>query len=125
MSSLDALDAKIVLLFAQEPKIGVLGASRRLRVARGTVQARLDRLEAQGVVTGWAPSLDPVALGFPVSAFATLEITQAGGHQPVASPPCWSEKTIMWGCRPTRPARPIQIPMIVYSLSVQADQRAA
>jgi DNA-binding Lrp family transcriptional regulator len=53
-------------------------------VARGTVQARLDRLEAQGVVTGWAPSLDPVALGFPVSAFATLEITQAGGHQPVA-----------------------------------------
>jgi DNA-binding Lrp family transcriptional regulator len=84
MSSLDALDAKIVLLFAQEPKIGVLGASRRLRVARGTVQARLDRLEAQGVVTGWAPSLDPVALGFPVSAFATLEITQAGGHQPVA-----------------------------------------
>jgi DNA-binding Lrp family transcriptional regulator len=89
MSSLDALDARIVLLFAQEPKVGVLEASRRLRVARGTVQARLDRLEAAGVITGWAPSLDPAALGFPVSAFATLEIAQAprqgkGGHQPVA-----------------------------------------
>jgi DNA-binding Lrp family transcriptional regulator len=89
MSSLDGLDARIVLLFAQEPKVGVLEASRRLRVARGTVQARLDRLEATGVITGWAPSLDPAALGFPVSAFATLEIAQApragkGGHQPVA-----------------------------------------
>ena len=84
MSSLDDLDRQILLLFAQEPKVGVLEASRRLRVARGTVQARLDRLESSGVVTGWAPTLDPAALGFPVSAFATLEIAQAGGHQPVA-----------------------------------------
>lgn len=84
MSSLDGLDAHILLLFAQEPKVGVLEASRRLGVARGTVQARLDRLEASGVVTSWAPTLDPAAIGFPVSAFATLEIAQAGGHRPVA-----------------------------------------
>ena len=84
MSSLDALDARILLLFAQEPKVGVLEASRRLGVARGTVQARLDRLETTGVVTNWAPTIDPAALGFPVSAFATLEITQARGHRPVA-----------------------------------------
>jgi DNA-binding Lrp family transcriptional regulator len=89
MSSIDALDAQIVLLFGQEPKIGVLEASRRLGVARGTVQARLDRLEHSGVITGWGPTVDPAALGFPVSAFATLEIAQRpvagkGGHQPVA-----------------------------------------
>src|SRR4051812_12481394 len=84
MSSLDDLDARIVLLFAQEPRVGVLEASRRLGVARGTVEARLDRVGSTGVITGWAPALDPAALGFPVSAFATLEIAQAGGHQPVA-----------------------------------------
>jgi DNA-binding Lrp family transcriptional regulator len=88
MFSLDALDARILLLFAKEPKVGVLEASRRLGVARGTVQARLERLEAAGVVTDWAPTLDPAALGFPVSAFATLEIAQGagpgGGHGPVA-----------------------------------------
>jgi DNA-binding Lrp family transcriptional regulator len=88
--SLDALDSRIVLLFATEPRIGVLEASRRLGVARGTVQARLDRLESAGVITGWAPAVDPVALGFPVSAFATLEIAQGAGadgvgHAPVAS----------------------------------------
>jgi DNA-binding Lrp family transcriptional regulator len=84
MSNLDPLGARIVMLFAHEPKIGVLQASRRLGVARGTVQARLERLETAGVITGWAPTLDPAALGFPVSAFATLEIAQAKGHQPVA-----------------------------------------
>jgi len=84
MSSLDALDARIIHLFATEPRVGVLEASRRLGVARGTVQARLDRLEERRVVTGWAPTLDPAALGFPVSAFATLEISQGKGHAPVA-----------------------------------------
>jgi DNA-binding Lrp family transcriptional regulator len=90
MTGLDALDARILLLFSREPRVGVLEASRRLGVARGTVQARLDRLERDGVITGWAPALDPAALGFPVSAFATLEIAQApqrgkSGHQPVAA----------------------------------------
>jgi len=81
---LDALDARIVLLFSREPRIGVLEASRRLGVARGTVQARLDRLERAGAVTSWAPQVDPAAIGFPVAAFATLEIAQAAGHGPVA-----------------------------------------
>ncbi|HET7311101.1 MAG TPA: Lrp/AsnC family transcriptional regulator [Mycobacteriales bacterium] len=84
MSDPDALDGRILLLFSREPRIGVLEASRRLGVARGTVQARLDRLEREGVVTGWAPQVDPSAIGFPVSAFATLEIAQAAGHGPVA-----------------------------------------
>jgi DNA-binding Lrp family transcriptional regulator len=84
MYSLDEVDRQIMLLFANEPRIGVLGASRRLGLARGTVQARLDRLEREGVITGWAPSVDPAALGFPVSAFATLEIAQGHGHDGVA-----------------------------------------
>lgn len=82
--AVDALDSAIVHLFAAEPRIGVLEASRRLGVARGTVQARLDRLERSGVVRGWGPDVDPGAMGFPVTAFVTLEITQAGGHDPVA-----------------------------------------
>lgn len=80
----DQLDAAIVRLFAAEPRIGVLEASRRLGVARGTVQARLDRLERTAVVSGWGPDVDPEAIGFPVTAFVTLEITQGGGHDLVS-----------------------------------------
>jgi DNA-binding Lrp family transcriptional regulator len=35
-------------------------------------------------VTGWGPELDPAALGYPVTAFVTVEIAQAG-HDPIGS----------------------------------------
>ena len=80
---IDGLDARLIDLLTARPRIGVLDASRRLGVARGTVQARLDRLRSRGVVTGFGPDVDPAALGYGVTAFVTLEIRQVGGHDPV------------------------------------------
>ncbi|GAA4213187.1 MULTISPECIES: Lrp/AsnC family transcriptional regulator [Microbispora] len=82
--TIDHLDARLVALLAAEPRIGVLECSRRLDVARGTVQARLDRMAAKGVITGYGPDIDPAALGFDVTAFVTLHIRQVAGHVPVA-----------------------------------------
>ena len=86
---MDDLDRRLIDLFAAEPRVGVLEASRRLGVARGTVQARLDKLERSGVVTGYGPELSPEALGYPVMAFLTLEIrqeaTKGGGHDAVGA----------------------------------------
>lgn len=81
---MDDLDRTLISLFADEPRVGVLEASRRLGVARGTVQARLDKLASSGVITGWGPDLAPEALGYPVTAFLTLEISQSAGHEAVA-----------------------------------------
>ncbi|MFP5335671.1 MAG: Lrp/AsnC family transcriptional regulator [Actinomycetes bacterium] len=82
--AIDRLDADLVALLRAEPRTGILEASRRLGVARGTVQARLDRLQRTGVVTGFGPDVDPAALGYPVTAFCSLEIRQGRGHQVVA-----------------------------------------
>lgn len=82
---MDRIDGNLIELFAAEPRIGVLEASRRLGVARGTVQARLDKLQRSGVIRGWGPDLDPAALGYPVTAFLTLEIRQGAGHEAVAA----------------------------------------
>ncbi|RFU42663.1 Lrp/AsnC family transcriptional regulator [Actinomadura logoneensis] len=81
---IDELDGRIIELFALEPRVGVLEASRRLGVARGTVQARLDRMARDGVIRGYGPEIDPAALGYGVTAFVTLQLRQAGGHDPVA-----------------------------------------
>lgn len=72
----DTLDAEIIALFTAEPRVGVLEASRRIGVARGTVQARLDKLAENGVIRSFAPTIEPGALGYRVTAFATLEIRQ-------------------------------------------------
>ena len=84
-SEIDVLDARLISLLYSEPRIGVLECSRRLGVARGTVQARLDRLSARGVIRGHGPDIDPAALGYGVTAFVTLEIRQRFGHDPVAA----------------------------------------
>ena len=54
-------------------------------MARGTAQARLDKLVAVGIITDWGPNLSAEALGFPVTAFLTLEIRQGAGHDTVAA----------------------------------------
>jgi DNA-binding Lrp family transcriptional regulator len=75
-SPIDQLDARILTTLREEPRIGVLEISRRLGVARGTVTARLEKLQARGVVIGFGPDLDPAQLGYPVLAFVFLEIVQ-------------------------------------------------
>lgn len=54
----------------------VLELSRRVGLARNTVQARIDRLQRSGAISGYAPLVDLPALGFTVLAFSTLEIAQ-------------------------------------------------
>ncbi|WP_017976542.1 Lrp/AsnC family transcriptional regulator [Actinopolyspora halophila] len=74
--ALDELDARLLLLLSDEPRLGVLECSRRLGVARGTVQARMDRMVRKGVLRGFPPELDLAAVGYGLTAFAVLEIAQ-------------------------------------------------
>jgi DNA-binding Lrp family transcriptional regulator len=73
---LDALDVAILSALRAAPRAGHLELSRSLRVSRATIQARLERLERDRVVTGYGPDIDLAAAGYPVLAFATLEIAQ-------------------------------------------------
>ena len=73
---MDDLDGRLLTALATGTRPGVLDLARRLGVARGTVQARLDRLLAAGVLSGFGPYVDLKALGFTVLAFTTLEIAQ-------------------------------------------------
>ena len=75
-SPIDALDGRLIRALAEAPRTGMLELARRLRVARGTAQARLDKLLQRGVITGFGPDIDVRALGYDVMAFTTLEIAQ-------------------------------------------------
>jgi DNA-binding Lrp family transcriptional regulator len=75
-SPIDELDARLVAELRAHPRLGLLETSRRLGVARGTVQARLRKLEGRGVVIGYGPEVDPAELGHPIQAFVMLELTQ-------------------------------------------------
>lgn len=74
--SIDRLDARLIALMAEHPRVGLLEIARQLGVARGTVSARLDKLVRRGVITGFGPEVEPAAIGFPILAFVELEIVQ-------------------------------------------------
>lgn len=76
MLAIDALDGRLIRALADTPRAGIMELARQLGVARGTVQARLDKLVARGVIRGFGPDLDLPALGYQVLAFTTLEIAQ-------------------------------------------------
>jgi len=76
MYRLDDLDVALLAALRDTPRAGPLELSRTVRVSRATVQARLAKLEAAGVVTGYGPDVDVAAAGHPVQAFVTLEIAQ-------------------------------------------------
>jgi DNA-binding Lrp family transcriptional regulator len=82
---LDQLDILLIRSLAASTRPGFLELSRLSGTSRATVQARLHRLEALGVITGYGPGIDLVAAGFPVHAFVSLQIAQGrleevGGH---------------------------------------------
>jgi DNA-binding Lrp family transcriptional regulator len=75
---MDADEREFVSRLGSVTRPNVLELSRQLGIARNTVQARLERLQARGAVTGFGPVLDLGAIGFGVLAFTTLEIAQGG-----------------------------------------------
>lgn len=75
-TGIDELDARLITALAQTPRAGVMELARQLGVARGTIQARLDKLQGRGVITGFDPDLHLETLGYEVLAFVTLEIAQ-------------------------------------------------
>jgi DNA-binding Lrp family transcriptional regulator len=76
LTKFDELDSRLIAVLRENPRVGLLEVARQLGVARGTVQARLARLEASGVITGHGPEIDPAALGYSISAIMLIELAQ-------------------------------------------------
>ncbi|MEV0548193.1 Lrp/AsnC family transcriptional regulator [Nocardia salmonicida] len=80
-AKLDELDLAILTAMHEFQRAGILELSRRTKVARATVQARINRMEESGVIASYDPQIDVTAAGFDVQAFVTLEIAQGALDQ--------------------------------------------
>ncbi|MET8146042.1 Lrp/AsnC family transcriptional regulator [Sphaerisporangium sp. NPDC005288] len=72
----DPLDARLLTTMRAHPRIGLTELARLLGVARGTVQARVDKLLARGVIGDFGPTVVPADMGYPILAFVSLQISQ-------------------------------------------------
>ncbi|MDV6292277.1 MULTISPECIES: Lrp/AsnC family transcriptional regulator [Rhodococcus] len=76
MTSLDATDARLLLELARTPRATGVELSQRLGLSRNTVQARLARWDAEGVLGSFERRVDPQALGYPLAAFVATRVDQ-------------------------------------------------
>ena len=58
---MDDLDRRILAQLGQDARVSVAVLARRLKVARSTVQARLERLETTGLIAGYTVRLGEAA----------------------------------------------------------------
>lgn len=58
---MDELDQKILAQLSSDARISVANLARRLKLARSTVQARLERLESNGTIAGYTIKLGEAA----------------------------------------------------------------
>lgn len=82
-SDFDALDARLLETMRAHPRIGLTELARLLGVARGTVQARVERLTEREVIADFGPTVRPDRIGHPVLAFVSLQISQGQVAQAV------------------------------------------
>ncbi|WP_214369863.1 Lrp/AsnC family transcriptional regulator [Pseudonocardia sp. H11422] len=73
---IDAVDAALLLALTESPRATVLALAERVGLSRNTVQARLARLEERGALSSFERRIDPGALGYPLTAFVTVQVTQ-------------------------------------------------
>jgi DNA-binding Lrp family transcriptional regulator len=74
----DATDARLLLALGDDPRASVMALSQRLGLARNTVQARLARLETNGVLAPLDRRVRPEALGYRLSAYVSVQVAQRG-----------------------------------------------
>jgi DNA-binding Lrp family transcriptional regulator len=73
---MDELDRNILGLLGADARMSVATLARRLKVARSTVQARLERLETTGVIAGYTLKLGEAAREGRLRAAVLLTIEQ-------------------------------------------------
>ncbi|GAA2361900.1 Lrp/AsnC family transcriptional regulator [Nonomuraea africana] len=73
---MDELDARLLVTMRAHPRIGLTELARLLGVARGTVQARVEKLTARGVIVDFGPTVSAAGTGHPILAFVWLQIAQ-------------------------------------------------
>ena len=72
---LDPFDLRMLDILAVEGRISVTELAGRIGLSKSPTQARLKRLEEQGVIRGYRAMFDPIRLGRDHVAFVEVKLT--------------------------------------------------
>ena len=76
MAALDDIDLGILAALRADGRLSMRALAAQLHISRASAYARVERLEASRVITGYTATIDPRRCGYGLSAYVFLKITQ-------------------------------------------------
>lgn len=73
--SLDRFDLAILSVLAEDARISITDLAQRIGLSKSPTQARLRRLESNGIIIGYRALLDPIRLGLDHVAFVEVRLS--------------------------------------------------
>jgi Lrp/AsnC family transcriptional regulator for asnA, asnC and gidA len=80
---LDKIDIAILKLLIKDSKIPYTEIAERLLISPGTVHVRMKKMEKEGIVRKFSIELDPVKLGFDLTAFVGVYLEKGSIYKEV------------------------------------------
>ena len=77
---MDSIDLKLIGLLQKNARVPLKQLAEQVFLSSPATAARIERLESEGILTGYSAIVDHKKLGFPIVAFINLEV------QPVQKP---------------------------------------
>lgn len=75
---MDAIDRRIVQAVQQDGRIKIADLAEAVGLSATPCARRLERLQTEGVITGYAARVDARKVGLPVTIFISVELEQQG-----------------------------------------------
>lgn len=71
---MDKIDIKLITLLQKNARFSLKELAEQVFLSSPAVSSRLEKLEKQGYITGYQVAIDNERLGYPITAFISLEI---------------------------------------------------
>lgn len=82
---IDKLDLQILSILIEDSKIPYTKIGEMLFVSAGTVHVRIKKMEQMGIVKGQQLIVDPLRLGYDISAFIGIYLQQSSMYEEVVA----------------------------------------
>lgn len=73
---MDDIDCRILALLQENGRMSLKEIAGKTFLSSPAVSARIERLKEEQVITGYSAVIDPVKIGYPVTAWINLDVRQ-------------------------------------------------
>lgn len=71
---MDKIDATLLAALQENARIPIKLLTQKVFLSSPAISARIEKLEKQGIISGYRAVIDPIKLGYHISAFINLEV---------------------------------------------------